>query len=173
VQSVARGVCRKWIKKRNWAWGTRTGPVYWVLGRVENEMISAVRWIRQLISDQGSGHQGPLDFDRGAWEARVHGRTMHPRALDNVSLYKGCEREIPHFSIVFLSLLFLNEKRSFLLSPFSSSSSMEKTAAAGSPTRWSTETKGRRRRVGATKLLFFLKFFSVPTLFLTLFLFSP
>ena len=36
---------------------------------------------------------------------------------------------------------------------------MEKTAAAGSPTRWSAATKGRRRRVGATKLLFFLNFF--------------
>ena len=42
----------------------------------------------------------------------MHGIIVHPRALDHKSLYKGCEGEIPHFFMVFLSLLL-----SFSLSP--------------------------------------------------------
>ena len=40
----------------------------------------------------------------------MHGMTVHPRALDHESLYKGCEGEIPHFFMVFLSLLLFPTK---------------------------------------------------------------
>ena len=46
---------------------------------------------------------------------------------------------------------------------------MEKGWRRGCPTRWSTGTKGRRRRVGAKSSSFFFNFFPVFTLFPTLF----
>jgi len=48
----------------------------------------------------------------------VHGITVHPCALDHKGLYKGCEGEIPHFFMVFLSLLLFPQDFSLLSHAF-------------------------------------------------------
>jgi len=84
----------------------------------------------------------------------VHGRTMHPRALDYESLYKGCEGEFPHFFMIFLSLLLFLTKCSLLSPQVSSSSPARRTVVGGRsgggwPTkggwRWLSAAAGRRR----------------------------
>jgi len=97
----------------------------------------------------------------------VHGRTVHLRAVDYESLYKGCEGEIPHFYIVFLSLLLLCS----LLSLISFSSPMEKGGG-----RW-WRSGGRPSWTAAPPLLtpkpLFLYFFFAVSLLLPFLILNP
>jgi len=84
----------------------------------------------------------------------VHGRTMHLRALDNASLYKGCEGEIPHFPIVFLSLQPKLSLLSLSSLSWSEVADGEKKEVGVPPARWSAIAPPRR----SPFFIFFFKF---------------
>jgi len=79
----------------------------------------------------------------------MHGITVHPRALDHESLYKGCEGEIPHFFMVFLSLSLFSSSQRKMLSSLSENSFFFSDGEWGGR-RW------RRRRCKPLLFIFFL-----------------
>ena len=74
------------------------------------------------------------------------------------SIYKGCEGEIPHFSLVFLSLPFPNENALSSLIFFSDGEGWSEVVAA----RWPTTVGGG---AAAKTISFFWFFFSFLILF--------
>ena len=102
----------------------------------------------------------------------MHGRTVHPRALDYESLYKGCEGEIPHFSLSFSLFSFLFP----MLSPLSSRvllfwvgyEDSDESSSSPAEVSWVPAAVGRpvrrHHRVG-TLICFLFRFYSEFFLF--------